>query len=185
MRGPARHMLRPAIALQPLAAQRSLRRVTRYARPQRCLVRSGRRPHRSRCPDAQRRDASSTILRDTPAEVRRRKNRSLPSGYGRLRLLRRGSRGDHRSRRRCRGLFGGGGPGHRRGDAAQPASTAVPAIIATPTARPKRDVLSIIVWLPGIRAGGHADSDRTTRDHPISKFGSRALELLGGQMTAG
>jgi hypothetical protein len=43
------------------------------------------------------------------------------------------------------------------GDAAQPASRAVPAIIATPIAEPKYNVVLVIVSLPSVRAGDRAN----------------------------
>jgi hypothetical protein len=84
-------------------------------------------------------------LRDTPAEVRRRKNRSLPSGYGWLVccvVVVVETTGAGVVVVVCSVVLVRVTAG---GDAAQPASTAVPAIIATPTARPKRDVLLVIV----------------------------------------
>jgi hypothetical protein len=71
------------------------------------------------------------------------------------------------------------------GDPAQPTSIPVPTIIATPTAKLKRDVVLVIDSLPGVRAGDRVNSDRTTRINRSADLDVGQQELLGAQMTGG
>jgi hypothetical protein len=85
-------------------------------------------------------------LHDTPAELRRCKNRSLPSGYGWfvccvvVEVVETTGAGVLVVVCSVLDVRVADGP-------PQPASTTVPASIATPTARLKRDVVLVIVWL--------------------------------------